>query len=317
MRFATYEYRGRRQCGVVDGAAVHPFPDGTTLLGLIRSGLPRAAEELLPLSDPVPLDGVRLLPPLEPPSVRDFVTFEEHVEGVRRSLNSVRGVPEAWYDAPTFYFTNPHALIGAHDDVPVPPGSRVLDFELEVAVVIGREGRDLTPERARDHIAGYTLFNDWSARDLQTREMQVGLGPCKGKDTATTLGPYLVTPDELEPYRDADGFLRLALTSEINGEVVGKDLLSNMSWTFEEMIAYASRGTVVRPGDVLGSGTCGNGGCLAELWGIRGERVPPPLKPGDAVTLTADVLGSVRNTIVPGPEPIPLPTGRRRPRSRP
>ncbi|KRD19967.1 MULTISPECIES: fumarylacetoacetate hydrolase family protein [unclassified Streptomyces] len=317
MRFATYEHRGRRRCGVVDGAAVRPFPDGTTLLGLIHSGLPRAATELAALSDPVSLDAVRLLPPLEPPSVRDFVTFEEHIEGVRRSRERTQDVPEAWYDAPTFYFTNPHALIGAHDDVPYPPGSRLLDFELEVAVVIGREGRDLTPEQARDHIAGYTLFNDWSARDLQIREMQVGLGPCKGKDTATTLGPYLVTPDEVEPYRDADGFLRLALTSEINGEVVGKDLLSNMSWTFEEMVAYASRGAVVRPGDVLGSGTCGNGGCLAELWSIRGERVPPPLKPGDTVTLTADVLGSVRNTVVPGPEPVPLPTGRRRPRSRP
>jgi 2-keto-4-pentenoate hydratase/2-oxohepta-3-ene-1,7-dioic acid hydratase in catechol pathway len=315
MRLASYEDRGRRYCGVVDDAAVRPFPDGTTLLGLIQSGLSSA--ELPPLGDPVPVAGVRLLPPLEPPSVRDFVTFEEHVEGVRRFVDGAAGVPEAWYDAPTFYFTNPHALIGAQDDVPVPPGSQALDFELEVAVVIGREGRDLTPEQARAHIAGYTLFNDWSARDLQAREMQVGLGPCKGKDTATTLGPYLVTADELEPYRDADGFLRLALTAEINGTVVGKDLLSNMSWTFEEMIAYASRGTVVRPGDVLGSGTCGNGGCLAELWGRRGERTPPPLTPGDTVTLTADVLGSVRNTVVPGQQQISLPSGRRRPRHRP
>ena len=317
MRLATYEYRGRRQCGVVIGAAVRPFPDGTTLLGLIHSGLSGPAMELPPLGDPIPVDGVRLLPPLEPPSVRDFVTFEEHVEGVLRSMGGPPVVPEAWYDAPTFYFTSPAALIGAHDDVPFPPGSQVLDFEVEVAVVIGREGRDLTPEQARDHIAGYTLFNDWSARDLQAREMQVGLGPCKGKDTATTLGPYLVTPDEIEPFRDADGFLRLAISAEINVEVVGRDLLSNMSWTFEEMIAYASRGAAIRPGDVLGSGTCGNGGCLAELWGIRGERTPPSLKPGDTVALTADILGSVRNTVVPGPEPVPLPTGRRRPRDRP
>ena len=129
----------------------------------------------------------------------------------------------------------------------MPPGSQVLDFELEVAAVIGREGRDLTPEQATHHIIGYTVFNDWSARDLQSREMQVRLGPCKGKDTATTLGPYLVTADELEPYRDTDGFLRLALTASMNGEVVGKDLLSNMSWTFEEMVAYASRGTVAGP----------------------------------------------------------------------
>jgi 2-keto-4-pentenoate hydratase/2-oxohepta-3-ene-1,7-dioic acid hydratase in catechol pathway len=232
-------------------------------------------------------------------------------------VQSAVGVPEQWYAAPTFYFTNPHALYGPHDSIPVPPGSTVLDFELEVAAVIGREGRDLTPEQARDHIIGYTVFNDWSARDLQSAEMQVGLGPCKGKDTATTLGPYLVTTDELERYRDDEGFLRLALTAEVNGEVVGQDLLSNMSWTFEEMVAYASRGTQVMPGDVLGSGTCGNGGCLAELWGVRGKQTPPPLKPGDTVTLTVEGIGTVSNTVVPGADPVPLPAGRRRNRERP
>ncbi|MCO5995574.1 fumarylacetoacetate hydrolase family protein [Actinoallomurus rhizosphaericola] len=314
MRIATYEHRGSQRCGVVEDAAVRPFPDGTDLLDLIRSG---GLTDPPPAGAAVPLTEVRLLAPLRPPTVRDFVAFEEHVEGVRRSVDGAAGVPDAWYDAPTFYFTNPYAVIGPGDDVPVPPGSGALDFELEVAVVIGREGRDLTPEQARDHIAGYTLFNDWSARDLQSREMQVGLGPCKGKDTATTFGPYLVTPDELEPYRDADGLLRLALTAEINGEVVGTDLLSNMSWTFEEMIAYASRGTWVRPGDVLGSGTCGNGGCLAELWGLRGERTPPPLRPGDTVTLAAEGIGTISNTVVPGPDPVAVPRGRRRDRSRP
>ncbi|MGP3960972.1 fumarylacetoacetate hydrolase family protein [Nonomuraea sp. 3N208] len=322
MRFATYEHRDRRHvAAVADGGALHPLPGTGSLLEPLRAGGLDTLYETgaAALGDPPGphVSEVRLLPPLQPPSMRDFVTFEEHVEGVRRSIDTAAGVPDAWYDAPTFYFTNPHALIGAHDHVPVPPGSHVLDFELEVAVVIAREGRDLTPEQARDHIAGYTLFNDWSARDLQSREMQVGLGPCKGKDTATTLGPYLVTPDEVEPYRDADGFLRLALTAEVNGEMVGRDLLSNMSWTFEEMIAYASRGTVVRPGDVLGSGTCGNGGCLAELWGVRGAQTPPPLKPGDTVTLTADVLGTVSNTVVPGTGSVPLPHGRRRPRTRP
>ncbi|MEV6250419.1 fumarylacetoacetate hydrolase family protein, partial [Streptomyces sp. NPDC051742] len=186
-----------------------------------------------------------------------------------------------------------------------------------VAAVIGRHGRDLTPEQARDHIVGYTIFNDWSARDLQSAEMRVGLGPCKGKDTATTLGPYLVTADELEPHRDAEGFLRLALTAEVNGERVGSDLLSNMSWTFEEMAAYASRGTRVVAGDVLGSGTCGNGGCLAELWGRSGRRSPPPLGPGDTVTLTVEGLGSLTTRVVPGTAPVELPRGRRRSRERP
>ncbi len=292
----------------MEGSVVRALPDGTS---------PLNAAGTSPVGDAVPLSDVRLLPPLEPPTVRDFVTFEEHVEGIRRSVDGAAGVPERWYAAPTFYFTNPYAVYGPHDDIPVPPGSAVLDFELEVAAVIGREGRDLTPEQARDHIVGYTVFNDWSARDLQSAEMKVGLGPCKGKDTATTLGPHLVTADELEPYRDTDGFLRLALTAEVNGEVVGKDLLSNMSWTFEEMVAYASRGTWVRPGDVLGSGTCGNGGCLAELWGVRGRQDPAPLKPGDTVTLTVEGIGSVSNTVVAGPDPVPVPVARRRPRERP
>ncbi|MES5817734.1 fumarylacetoacetate hydrolase family protein [Streptomyces sp. RG80] len=309
MRIATYLHDGRRRVGVVEDPVVRQLPDGTSPI--------EAASGVRPVGPAVPLADVRLLAPLQPPTVRDFVTFEEHVEGVRRSIDGDAGVPDAWYDAPTFYFTNPYAVIGPYDDVPVPPGSRVLDFELEVAAVIGREGRDLTPEQARDHIVGYTILNDWSARDLQSREMRVNLGPCKGKDTAATLGPYLVTADALEGYRDPDGFLRLSLTAAVNGEVVGKDLLSNMSWTFEEMVAYASRGTTVRPGDVLGSGTCGNGGCLAELWGVRGRRDPAPLGPGDTVTLTVEGLGSTSNTVVAGVDPVPLPTGRRRTRERP
>ncbi|MBO2458455.1 fumarylacetoacetate hydrolase family protein [Actinomadura violacea] len=311
MRLATYLHEGVRRCGAVEGDAVLPFPDGTDLLDVIASGS-------FPATGPgVPLADVRLLPPLEPPSVRDFVAFEEHVEGVRKAVDGASGVPDAWYDAPTFYFSNPHAMVGAHDDVPLPPGCQALDFELEVAAVIGRAGADLSPARARDHVFGYTIFNDWSARDLQSREMQVGLGPCKGKDFATTLGPWLVTADELEPYRDAEGFLRLGLTAEVNGEVVGRDLLSNMGWPFDDLVAYASRGARLRPGDVLGSGTCGNGGCLAELWGRRGEQDPPPLKPGDTVTLTVEGIGTVSNTIVAGTEPVPIPRARKRMRERP
>jgi len=323
MRFAAYEHHHRRRVAVVhDDGTLLPLPGVSSLTALLSEcgslpALLTAGAAALDVPPGPHASEVRLLPPLQPVSVRDFVTFEEHVEGVRRSVDGAAGVPEQWYAAPTFYFTNPHAIYGPHDGIPVPPGSGVLDFELEVAAVIGKEGRDLTPERARDHIVGYTVFNDWSARDLQAAEMRVGLGPCKGKDTATTLGPYLVTADELEPYRDTDGFLRLALTASVNGETVGTDLLSNMSWTFEEMVAYASRGTWVRPGDVLGSGTCGNGGCLAELWGLRGEQTPPPLKPGDTVTLTVEGIGTVSNTIVPGTAPVPLPTGRRRSRERP
>lgn len=323
MRFATYTYEHETRVAVVaDDDTLHPLPGTRPLTEVIAagSGLPdllalgRAALDTPPGPH---VTEVRLHAPLQPPSVRDFVAFEEHVEGVRRSVDGAVGVPEQWYAAPTYYFSNPHAVYGPGDDIPTPPGSAVLDFELEVAAVVGREGRDLSPAEAREHIVGYTVFNDWSARDLQSAEMKVGLGPCKGKDTATTLGPYLVTADELDPYRDEEGLLRLALTAEVNGEVVGKDLLSNMSWTFEEMLAYASRGTRVVPGDVLGSGTCGNGGCLAELWGVRGERTPPPLKPGDSVSLTVEGIGTLTNTVVPGVAPVALPAGRRRPRERP
>ncbi|MFE7170718.1 fumarylacetoacetate hydrolase family protein [Streptomyces sp. NPDC057616] len=323
MRFATYEHRDRRRVAVVEeDGTLRPLPGVHSLAALLADGggLPVLLDAGSAAHDAPPgphVSDVHLFPPLQPPTVRDFVTFEEHVEGVRRSVDGAVGVPAQWYAAPAFYFTNPYALYGPYDDIPVPPGSVALDFELEVAAVIGEPGRDLTPGEARRHIVGYTVLNDWSARDLQSAEMRVGLGPCKGKDTATTLGPYLVTADELERHRDEDGFLRLALTASVNGEVVGKDLLSNMSWTFEEMAAYASRGTWVRPGDVLGSGTCGNGGCLAELWGVRGRQDPPPLKPGDTVTLTVEGIGTVSNTVVTGPDPVPLPAGRRRGRERP
>ncbi|MET9088950.1 fumarylacetoacetate hydrolase family protein [Streptomyces sp. NPDC004237] len=323
MRFAVYEERRQQHVAVIgERDVLHRVPGARSINELLRSCeglaalLDAGAAALAGPAGPHRSE-VRLLPPLEPPTVRDFVTFEEHVEGMMRSLGDAPKVPEAWYDAPTFYFSSPYAVIGPYDEVPVPPGSRALDYELEVGAVIGTEGRDLTPEQARAHIIGYTVFNDWSARDLASRELQVGLGPCKAKDTATTLGPYLVTADELEPFRDKEGFLRLALTAEINGEVIGKDLLSNMSWTFEEMVAYASRGATVRPGDLLGSGTCGNGGCLAELWGRRGERTPPPLVPGDTVTLTVEGIGSVSNTVVEGVPPVAIPTARHRSRQRP
>src|SRR3954467_11889474 len=318
MRFATWELGGRVQAGVVATAGLPAFPDGTTVLDLVRAGLPAALEAgAAALDGPaVALDSVRLLPPLQAPTVRDFVAFEEHVEGVVKSVGDGAGVVPEWYEAPTFYFTNPYALVGAHEDVAVPPGSHLLDFELEVAVVVGKDGASLTPEQAREHVFGYTVLNDWSARDLQRREMKVNLGPAKGKDSATTLGPWLVTTDELEPYRDADGFLALDLRVSVNDTEIGQDLLSNMGWPFEDLVAYASRGTEVRAGDVLGSGTCGNGGCLAELWGRRGALDPPPLQPGDVVEMTVEGIGSIRNRVVPGLELPPVRPARPRPRTR-
>ena len=316
MRFATVAHEGRVRAGVVADGTVHPLPAGTTVLDLARAGLSAAREAgAAALAGPgVPLDAVRLLPPLDPPTVRDFVAFEEHVEGVVASVGDGAGVVPEWYEAPTFYFTNPCALVGAHDDVPVPPGSQLFDFELEVAAVVGRDAESPAPEEVE--IFGYTILNDWSARDLQRREMKVNLGPAKGKDSATTLGPWLVTADELEPYRDAEGFLALDMRVAVNGVEIGQDLLSNMGWPFEELVAYAGRGTRVRAGDVLGSGTCGNGGCLAELWGRRGAQDPPPLRPGDVVEMTVEGIGTIRNTVVAGVDLPPVRPARVRPRTR-
>jgi 2-keto-4-pentenoate hydratase/2-oxohepta-3-ene-1,7-dioic acid hydratase in catechol pathway len=225
------------------------------------------------------------------------MTFERHVEGVAKLRSPDAQVPGQWYAAPAFYFTNPYAVHGPHDDVQLPPGCTLFDFELEVAAVIGRGGCDIAVADAEAHIAGYVLMNDWSARDLQFAEMQVQLGPAKGKDSATTLGPVLVTPDELAPHRVGNAFA-LRMTAEVNGTVIGEDTWNTMAFSYAQMIAYASRGTEVRTGDILGSGTCG-GGCLAELWGRHGFDSHPPLSPGDTITLSVERLGSQTSRILP------------------
>lgn len=315
MRFATYEYLGGEHAGVVTEGGVRPLPQGVSVLGLVERGAAALAEAgsaaLAGDGAPVPLADVRLLPPLHPASIRDFVAFEAHIEGAARAQEGLAKVPERWYEAPAFYFTNPHAVIGAHDPVPMFPTSVDFDFECEVGVVIGRAGRDLTPEQARGHIIGYTIFNDWSARDIQRQEGRLPFGFAKGKDGAHTLGPWLVTADELEPYRREDGYLDLTMTIELNGVVIGKDSLANTAWTLEELVAYASRGTWVRPGDVLGSGTC-HRGCLAEIWGREGRDSMPALRPGDRVTLTVEGIGTVSNTVVEAGPYVELPRARTR-----
>lgn len=318
MRFATWEHQGQVRAGVVSDQGLHPLSAGLAMLDVVRGGLPQALDLGAAALEgaAIALDTVRLLPPLQPPSVRDAVMFEEHVEGVVQSVVGGGGVVPEWFEAPTFYFTNPHALIGAFDEVPISPGSSMFDFELEVGVIVGDDGASLTPEQARDHVFGYTILNDWSARDLQRREMKVQLGPAKGKDSASTLGPWIVTADELEAHRDDEGYLALEMSVRLNGVQVGQDLLSNAAWTFEELLSYASRGTWIRSGDLLGSGTCGNGGCLAELWGRNGALSPPPLAPGDVVEMTVEGIGTIRNLVTAGPDlPAPRPA-RQRPRLR-
>jgi 2-keto-4-pentenoate hydratase/2-oxohepta-3-ene-1,7-dioic acid hydratase in catechol pathway len=316
MKFARYSRAGRTSDGVLgpDGR-LHALGPGETVEVLIGRGgraalLDAGAAALDAAPGPAP-DEVRLLPPLHPASIRDSVSFEAHVEGARRSQEgAIDPVPARWYEAPCFYFTNPHVCVGPFDDVERFPGSEQFDLELEVGVVYGAHGRNLTPEEAAPHIVGYTIFNDWSARDIQRLEGQLPFGFFKGKDGAHTLGPYLVTADELEPYRTADGFLDLTMRAWINDEPLGADSLANCAFTFEELVSFASRGSAVGPGDLLASGTCQRG-CLTEIWGRSGERVPPPLVPGDVVTLEVEGIGTVRNRIVePAPCP-PIPRARR------
>ncbi|WP_028923574.1 fumarylacetoacetate hydrolase family protein [Pseudonocardia acaciae] len=291
-RIGSLRLDGVRRYGIVTDGHIDLLDREADVFEALATGSLRVGERL-PWDETAPLEV-----PFPVATIRDFITFEQHTAGSLRSVTGAAQVPDAWYEAPAFYFTNPHAAIGSGAPVPMPPGCEVLDFELEVAAVIGRPGFNLTPDEAAGHIAGFTILNDWSARDLQAREMRVGLGPAKGKDTATTLGPVLVTRDEL---RDRNGRYDLAMEVFVNDTRIGGDTLANMAWTFAELVAYASRGTWVRPGDVLGSGTCG-GGCLAELWGWRGERYPPPLRVGDTVRMTVEGIGTIRNTVVTGPE---------------
>ncbi|MDR6907792.1 2-keto-4-pentenoate hydratase/2-oxohepta-3-ene-1,7-dioic acid hydratase in catechol pathway [Agromyces sp. 3263] len=321
MRIARWTDGGTAGEGFVMGDGVVPFPRGLTVAEVLDAGLaelPALAAEVDAAAS-VPLAEVELLAPLVPASVRDFVAFEEHVEGVTASIDGASHVVDEWYEFPTFYFTNPHSIIATGAEVR-PPRSERLDFELEVGAVIGgvagSDGRDLAPAEAAGHIFGYTIFNDWSARDVQAREMKVRLGPAKGKDFATTLGPWIVTADEFDPLVDDEGFLPIGMEVFVNGSRVGHDLLSNMGWPFGDLVAYASRDSRVLPGDVLGSGTAGNGGCLAELWGRAGELTPPPLATGDEVVMRVEGIGEIRNVVGPARHVPDILPARTRPRTR-
>ena len=247
--------------------------------------------------------GARFLAPVpEPPSIRDFYAFEEHVRTAATAIG--HDVDPVWYEIPLFYFTNPAATRGPYDDVPIAPGSQAFDYELEIAAVIGRPGSDLDPATAEQHIAGYMVMCDWSARDVQAREMKGHLGPAKGKDTATSFSAFLVTPDELEDARAGNAY-DLTMTASVNGRPYSSGTFSSIYWRFGELLAYASRGTTLRRGDVIGSGTVGTG-CILELARVHGGDAYPWLKPGDQVRLEVDRIGVISSTIRPPVPVIPL-----------
>lgn len=308
MRWVTYvsPTNGEENAGLVVDDRVHGLPGGRLLdlLGDDGVRLRAAGEQALRApAEVVPLAVVELRAPLPaPPSVRDFMAFEEHVHTSMAAIGSQ--VDPTWYEIPVFYFTNPAAVKGPHDPVPVPPGSTQFDYELEIAAVIGRAGSDVPVDQAEDLVAGYTLLCDWSARDLQAHEMRQGLGPAKGKDSSTSLGPALVTPDELEPHRSGKGFA-LRMQAWVNGRPYSDGTWATIHWSFAQMISYASRGTTLRPGDIIGSGTVGTG-CILELSRVHGSERYPWLVPGDEVRLEVEQLGVLSSTVVPGPAVVPL-----------
>ncbi|MGP4115122.1 fumarylacetoacetate hydrolase family protein [Streptomyces sp. 4N509B] len=307
MRWSTFRTAdGEERVGVWHGDRLHPAPGVRRLVDLLGDDgtrLREAGQAALASGESVDPAAVDLLPPVpEPPSVRDFMAFEEHVVTASAAIGHT--VDPLWYEQPVFYFTNPAAARGARADVAIPPGSAALDYELEVAVVIGREGSDLTPEEAEEHIAGFVLFCDWSARDLQAAEMRIGLGPAKGKDSANGFGPWLVTRDEVAPRAARRGY-DLTLTASVNGVPYSAGNVADLYWSFGQMIAYASRGTRVRPGDVVGSGTVGTG-CVLELSRVHGTERYPYLREGDRVRLEGELLGAIEARVVAGTPPRPL-----------
>ena len=226
------------------------------------------------------LDDVQYLPCIEAGSLRDFIAFEEHIKTVR----SRRGdkVPPAWYELPAYYKGNYRSLIGHDQPLRWPRYTEKLDYELELACIIGKQGIDIPEPQAAGYIGGYAVLNDWSARDIQFQEGSVGLGPSKGKDFGTSIGPWLVTPDEFNPKN-------ARMTARINGELWSDGNIGKIHWGFPQMIAHVSMEEMVYPGDILGSGTVG-GGCGLELdrW----------LKPGDVVELEVEGIGLLRNRVV-------------------
>jgi fumarylacetoacetate (FAA) hydrolase len=230
-------------------------------------------------------------PILQPPALRDFYAFEGHV----RTMWERRGgtVPEAWYRLPIFYFSNVSEIRGPGDPVWCPAASNELDYELEVAALIDVPARDLSVAEGERAIGGYMVFNDWSARDLQREETTVRLGPAKGKDFASSIGPWLTTPDELADVRRAKGY-QLAMTAAVNGEELSRGSWADAQFSFGEMVARASADARLRPGDLLGSGTVGTG-CLLE---IKDESFGRWLEPGDTVSLSVERLGELVNPVV-------------------
>ena len=287
---ATAEYQRLRHTGASEEAAhrlasaLYPssmsaaIAAGPTFLTAAARTAAASAEDGSAL---LPFEQVRWLAPLDPPVMRDCLAFEQHLRNTfRGDMVPPQAIPQH-YEMPLYYKGNPCTLIGHEQEVPWPDYTQKMDYELELGFVIGRAGKDLTPEQAKDYLFGVTIFNDFSARDIQLREMMGLLGPAKGKDFATALGPWITTMDELDVHN-------LTMVARVNGEEWSRGSSSAMMWQVEEIVAYVSKGEGVQAGELIGSGTVGFG-CGLELGRL--------LKPGDVVELEVEGIGVLRNRV--------------------
>ena len=296
MKLVSYLVdNSREHCGILDGDTIAEL-DAPYLLDAIVNN------DFTPSGAKVSLSKVKLLAPIPaPPSMRDGYAFRQHVESARKG----RGLPmiPEFDHFPVFYFTNHAGVTGPGDITVLPKHLERLDYELEIAIVIGKGGRNIPASKADEHIFGYTIMNDWSARALQTEEMKLNLGPAKGKDFATSLGPWLVTRDALKQ----SGHLKPSphgeiyhgmMTATLNGKEYSRGDANTMNWTFAQIIERASYGVDLKAGDVIGSGTVGTG-CFMEL---NGSKITDNLwiKEGDTVVMTVDGLGKLENRVVKG-----------------
>lgn len=273
MKLVTYDVGAGPRVGMLDEGQVLDAGFDGDMVAFIEAGAP--------VGETRPVESARLLAPLRPRSLRDFLTWEGHMKNALAKLG--RPIPEEWYEIPVYYKGMPDTVIGPEDTIPWPSYTDQLDHELELAAIIGKPGRDIAAANALDHVFGWTLWNDLSARDVQSRELRVALGPGKGKDWdgSNVLGPCIVTADEL------DG-TNVALEVRVNGERWGGDTTANMHHSFADLIAYASMDQVLHPGEVLGSGTAtGGSGIEFDRW----------LHPGDVIELEAEGIGILRNRI--------------------
>jgi len=277
VRLVRWLDAGGARIGFLDGDDVVPV-EGLTVTDLAARATRQPGWVPSRTSDPEPLADLTLLPPVDPPgAVRDFYAFERHVATARARRGLA--MEPSWYERPVFYFSSPASLLGPDAAVHPSPRGRELDFELELAWIVDD---DLTP-------VGFTVMNDWSMRDVQREEMKLSLGPAKGKDFATSLGPVLVTADEFDPTGGA-------MRAWVNGRQYSQADLSECWWSVEEMTAFAAEGSTVRAGDVFGSGTCGTG-CILELALSHGPEEYPWLAEGDVVELEIEGIGRLGNTI--------------------